>query len=69
MFLRGVIAVLLFVIALFLLIGSFGQAVFCPKGMFDGAYSVVGRSAFLLPIVCVYWASLSLSMKNISYLS
>ena len=56
MFLRGVIAVLLVVLALFLLLGGFGQGGALPKGMFEAAYNVLGRAAYMLPPAFIYWA-------------
>ncbi|MEI7631702.1 MAG: DNA translocase FtsK 4TM domain-containing protein [bacterium] len=55
MFLRGVWAVMLFVVALFLLIGSFGQGGPLPKGMFSGVYSVFGWAAYFAPVSLVFW--------------
>ncbi len=55
MFLRGVWAVMLFVIALFLLIGGFGQGGALPKGMFSGTYTAFGIAAYLLPVALIFW--------------
>ena len=55
MFLRGVWAVMLFVLALLLLIGGFGQGGVLPKGMFNGTYTAFGIAAYLLPVALVYW--------------
>ncbi len=49
-------AILLFVLALFLLLGGFGTGGPMPKGMFDGAYWTLGWAAYLLPVALVYWA-------------
>jgi S-DNA-T family DNA segregation ATPase FtsK/SpoIIIE len=49
-------AVLLFVFAVFLLMGGFGTGGPMPKGMFNGAYWALGWAAYLLPFGLVYWA-------------
>lgn len=48
-------AILLFVVALFLLLGGFGTGGPLPKELFDGAYWTLGWAAYLLPIALVYW--------------
>ncbi|HEX8762592.1 MAG TPA: DNA translocase FtsK 4TM domain-containing protein [Candidatus Saccharimonadales bacterium] len=48
-------AILLFVVALFLLLGGFGTGGPMPKGMFNGAYWTLGWAAYLLPLALVYW--------------
>lgn len=48
-------AVLLFVVALFVLLGGFGTGGPLPKGMFGGAYWALGWAAYLLPLALVYW--------------
>jgi S-DNA-T family DNA segregation ATPase FtsK/SpoIIIE len=55
MFLRGVFAVLLFVIGFFLLLGGFGQGGALPKGMFEAVYSVIGGAAYIAPLAFGYW--------------
>ena len=55
MFLRGAWAVTLFVIALLLLIGGFGQGGVLPKGMFNGMYTAFGYAAYITPIALIYW--------------
>lgn len=55
MFLRGVWAVLLFVIAVFLLIGSFAQGGFLPKAMWSGVYAALGLAGYLAPVALVFW--------------
>jgi S-DNA-T family DNA segregation ATPase FtsK/SpoIIIE len=49
-------AVLLCVLALFLLLGGFGTGGPLPTGMFHGAYWTFGWAAYLLPAALVYWA-------------
>lgn len=48
-------AILLFVLALFLLLGGFGTGGPLPKGLFDGGYWAFGVAAYLLPVALVYW--------------
>jgi len=50
-------AVLLFVVALFVLLGGFGTGGPLPKGMFKGAYWALGWAAYLLPLAFVYWGA------------
>ncbi|HLZ14836.1 MAG TPA: DNA translocase FtsK 4TM domain-containing protein, partial [Candidatus Saccharimonadales bacterium] len=49
-------AILLCVIALFLLFGGFGTGGPLPKGMFHGMYLSFGWAAYLVPFALVYWA-------------
>ena len=56
MFLRGVWAVMLDVIAVILLLGGFGAGGPLPKGMFNGVYTAFGISAYLVPIALVFWS-------------
>lgn len=49
-------AVLLCVLALFLLLGGFGTGGSLPTGMFHGAYWTFGWAAYLLPLALAYWA-------------
>lgn len=55
MFLRGVWAVMLFVLALFLIIGAFGQGGVLPKGMWNGVYSAIGLAAIISPVALSMW--------------
>jgi DNA segregation ATPase FtsK/SpoIIIE, S-DNA-T family len=48
-------AILLFVLALFLLLGGFGTGGPLPKGLFHGAYWTLGWAAYLTPVALVYW--------------
>lgn len=48
-------AILLFVVALFLLLGGFGTGGPLPQSLFDGAYTVFGVAAYLMPFALVYW--------------
>lgn len=48
-------AVLLFLIALFLLLGGFGTGGQLPIGLFNGAEAVFGWAAYLTPIILVFW--------------
>ena len=55
MFLRGVFAVLLFVLGFFLLLGGFGAGGALPKGMFDLVFSALGGAAYLSQLAFGYW--------------
>ena len=48
-------AILLFVAALFLLLGGFGTGGPLPKGMFQGAYWALGWAAYLVPVALIFW--------------
>lgn len=48
-------AVLLCVVALFLLFGGFGTGGPLPKGLFHAGYWTFGWAAYLLPLAFVYW--------------
>lgn len=53
-FLRQTGAVLLLLIAVFLLLGAFGTGGSLPKGMFSIMYDLFGRAAYLTPFVLGY---------------
>lgn len=48
-------AILLFVLALFLLLGGFGTGGPLPQNLFHVAYGTIGWAAYLLPVALVYW--------------
>lgn len=48
-------AILLFVVALFLLLGGFGTGGPLPQALFNGAYNVFGWASYLLPFALMYW--------------
>ncbi len=48
-------AVMMFVLAMFLLLGGFGTGGPLPQNLFKGAYSALGWAAYLTPIALVYW--------------
>jgi S-DNA-T family DNA segregation ATPase FtsK/SpoIIIE len=48
-------ALLLCVIALFVLLGGFGTGGPLPKDLFHGAYWALGWAAYLAPVALVYW--------------
>jgi S-DNA-T family DNA segregation ATPase FtsK/SpoIIIE len=48
-------AVLLILLALFLLIGGFGTGGALPTGLFGAAYWLLGYAAWLAPVALVYW--------------
>lgn len=50
-------AVLLFVIAFFLLLGGFGTGGPLPVGLFDAAYWLFGWAAYLTPMALIYWGA------------
>lgn len=49
-------AVVLCLVAVFLLLGGFGTGGSLPVGLFKGAYWVFGWGAYLTPVALVYWA-------------
>ena len=57
-------AILLFVLALFLLLGGFGTGGPLPKGMFHGAYWTLGWAAYFLPIALVYWGTYKFTSED-----
>lgn len=57
-------AILLFVVALFLLLGGFGTGGPLPQGMFQGAYNTSGWAAYLLPFALVYWGVYKFTSEN-----
>jgi len=48
-------AILLFVLALFLLLGGFGTGGPLPKGLFHGVFWTLGWAAYFAPVALVYW--------------
>lgn len=50
-------AVLLFIVALFLLLGGFKTGGPLPVNMFNGAFWAFGWAAYLLPLVLIYWGA------------
>ena len=48
-------AVLMILLALFLLLGGFGTGGSLPKGLFGAAYWLFGYAAWLTPVALVYW--------------
>jgi DNA segregation ATPase FtsK/SpoIIIE, S-DNA-T family len=57
-------AILLFVIALFILLGGFGTGGPLPKALFDGGYWTFGWAAYLLPVALVYWGVYKFNAEN-----
>jgi DNA segregation ATPase FtsK/SpoIIIE, S-DNA-T family len=57
-------AVLLFVLALFILLGGFGTGGPLPKALFDGGEWAFGWAAYLLPVVFVYWGVYKFNTEN-----
>ncbi|MCA9346338.1 DNA translocase FtsK 4TM domain-containing protein [Candidatus Saccharibacteria bacterium] len=64
MFVRQVGAVVMLVIAVFLLLGGFGTGGSLPVGMFDIVYKVLGISAYLSPLAFIYWAVHKFKSEN-----
>lgn len=50
-------AIILIVLAIFVLLGGFNTGGSLPIGLFDGAYLLLGRGAYLLPAALVYWGA------------
>ncbi len=48
-------AIVLILIAVFLLIGGFGTGGPLPVGLFEGAYWALGWAAYLTPVALTYW--------------
>ncbi len=57
-------AVLLFVVALFVLLGGFGTGGPLPKALFTAGYVTFGWAAYLLPVVFVYWGAYKFNAEN-----
>jgi S-DNA-T family DNA segregation ATPase FtsK/SpoIIIE len=64
MFWRQAGAFLLFVLALFLLIGGFGVGGNLPVGMFHGVYWAFGWAAYFGPIALIYFGVLKLQNED-----
>lgn len=63
-FWRLVGGVLLFVTALFLLLGGFGTGGPLPTNLFHGMYVTFGWGAYLLPVALVYWGVYKFSTED-----
>lgn len=57
-------AVLLFVLALFILLGGFGTGGPLPKALFDGGFWMFVWAAYLLPVAFVYWGIYKFRSEN-----
>lgn len=57
-------AILLFVIALFVLLGGFNTGGPLPKALFDGGYWTFGWAAYLLPVALIYWGVYKFNAEN-----
>jgi S-DNA-T family DNA segregation ATPase FtsK/SpoIIIE len=64
MFWRQAASVLLFIIAIFLLLGGFGIGGNLPVGMFNGVYWALGFAAYLLFFVAIYFGVLKLQSEE-----
>lgn len=56
--------ILLFVMALFLLLGGFGTGGVLPIGMFDGVFWTLGWAAYLTPIALVFFGVYKFSSED-----
>lgn len=63
-FVRQAAAILLFVLAIFVLLGGFGGGGPLPKGLFDGFSWALGLVAYLSPIALVYWGIYKLTSED-----
>ncbi len=57
-------AILLFVVALFLLLGGFGTGGPLPKSLFESGYWALGWAAYLLPAALVCWGVYKFIAEN-----
>ncbi|MGC1177248.1 MAG: DNA translocase FtsK 4TM domain-containing protein [Candidatus Saccharimonadales bacterium] len=57
-------AVLLMVLAVFLLIGGFGTGGPLPVNLFHGAYWALGWAAYLTPIALIYWGGYKFTTED-----
>lgn len=64
MFLRGVWAVLLFVIAFFLFIGGLGLGGALPVGLWDSSYKILGLATVLAPFALCFWGYYKFSTEE-----
>ncbi len=64
LFWRQAAAVLLFLAAVFLILGGFGAGGALPAGMFDGFYWAFGWAAWLVPVAFVYFGVLKFKSED-----
>lgn len=64
MFWRQAAAVLLFLAALFLLLGGFGAGGPLPTGLFNGFYWAFGLAAYLAPVALIYFGVLKFKSED-----
>lgn len=57
-------AILMFLLAVFVLLGGFGTGGPLPKSLFDGAYLALGWGAFLVPVALVFFGILKFSSED-----
>src|ERR1017187_31651 len=57
-------ATLLCLLALFFLLGGFGTGGPLPVDLFHGAYTVLGWTAYLVPLALVYWGVVKLKSED-----
>ena len=61
---RQIFAIVLIILALFLLLGGFGWGGFLPVTLFDWSAKAFGIAAYLLAFVLFYWAFVKLKEDN-----
>lgn len=64
LFWRQASAVLLFIIAIFVLLGGFGAGGPMPVGVFGGLFWALGLAAYLVPVALVYFAILKFKSED-----
>ena len=57
-------AIVMILLALFLLLGGFGTGGPLPKGLFHGAYWTLGWAAFLAPVALIYFGILKFNSED-----
>lgn len=57
-------AIIMFVAAVFILLGGFGAGGPLPKGLFDGAFWALGWAAYLTPFALVYFGVLKFTTED-----
>ncbi len=57
-------AIVMILVAIFLLLGGFGTGGPLPKGLFDVAYVILGWAAYLTPIALVYFGILKFNNED-----
>jgi len=58
------LAVLMMVVALFMLLGGFGTGGALPKGLFEAMFWFFGWAAWLVPPILVFWGVYKFSTED-----